>query len=85
MSPRPKNEPNTDTYRGKVGAAIRARREARKLTVTEAIKSLASEGVHVGEKTFYAWESGRNAVPLDNLPALAAILGTTIKKLLPNA
>lgn len=85
MSPRPKNEPNTDTYRGKVGAAIRARREALDISVTDIIKALAAEKLKVKEGTYYAWEQGRNAVPIDSLPALSIALRTTIKKLLPNA
>lgn len=85
MSPRPTNEPNTDTYRGKVGAAIRARREKLSISIAEFVDSIALYGIVIKDKTLYAWETGRNPVPIDNLPAIAAVLQTTVKRLMPDA
>ena len=72
-----------DTLSGRLGAAIRARREKLNVTVDELQAKLTSQGCDVSAQTIYAWESGTRQIPINDLPAIAASLGTTIRKLMP--
>lgn len=72
-----------DTYSGRLGANIRARREKLGLSVSEFVASLTSKKVKVKAVTIYAWESGQNPIPLNAVPAIADALGWSVSKLLP--
>lgn len=75
---RQKNEPDLSTYKGRLGAAIRARREQLGLTPAQ-----IAEHVGVSEKSIYAYELGTTGIDLDRLPALADALSVPLRKLLP--
>jgi DNA-binding XRE family transcriptional regulator len=66
------------TYSGKIGARIRKRREQLAITVEDFANKL---GVKL--PTIYHWEAGRNPVPVNLLPDIAAALSTSIHRLLP--
>ena len=68
------------TYSGRVGALIRERRESLGISTSEMAKRCS-----VSEQTLYAWEVGRNAISLNSFAKIAAALGTTPKKLLPDS
>lgn len=74
---------NTESYSGRLGAAVRERREKLGLTVEAFKLSLALHDIEVGEPTIYHWESGRNPIPINSLPAISAVLKMPIRKLLP--
>lgn len=76
---------NTDTYSGRIGAVVRERREKLGLTVDAFVGALAQRDIEVQPPTIYHWESGRNPIPVNALPAIAAILKTPIRKLLPES
>ena len=73
-----------DTYQGRVGAAVRARRVAIDMTVEALRDKLAAAGFDVSTDTVYAWEQGRGKMPVNVLPDLAAALSVKLKKLLPD-
>jgi DNA-binding transcriptional regulator YiaG len=67
------------TYTGQVGARVRKRREQLGVTVDE-----LADACQVTAKTVYAWEAGHNPIPINALPLIAAKLGTSPKRLLPD-
>lgn len=73
------------TYRGRLGASIRARREQQRLSVAELVDALMTEGVNVTATTLYHYEKGRRPIQVDDLPGFARALKTTVHKLLPKA
>ena len=85
VSPRPSKEPDESRYRGRLGAAVRARRESLGLTIPELVERLAVQGVAITDQALYAYECGRRPVGVDDLPAFAAALKTTIRRLMPEA
>lgn len=81
MSPlagRPRGEPDQATFVGRLAAVIRTRRERAKLTPAEVCKRLK-----IGASTYYRWESGERPPRTEDLPALAAALGCTVRQLMP--
>lgn len=76
--PRPTKDPDVTTFIGRFGAELRRRRERKKFAVEEAA---AAAGVPA--PTWYAWEAGRYAPPIEKLPAIAAALGCSVRLLLP--
>lgn len=66
------------TYSGRLGKRMRKRREDLAMSVKE-----FADALDVQIPTVYHWESGRNPVPMDSLPAIAKALKTTIHELLP--
>lgn len=74
---------NTQTYSGRLGAIVRERREKLGLSVDELKDRLAQFDIEINSPTIYHWESGRNPIPLNSLPALSSILKMPIRKLLP--
>jgi len=73
-----------DTYSGRAGAIIRARRESLELTADDLRQMMALRGMDVSLPTIYSWESGRAIMPLEALPIIASALKTSPKKLLPD-
>lgn len=74
---RPAKPQNETTFAGQVGAIIRKKRLAKKLSVEQ-----AAQKAGVPAPTWYHWESGRH-LPLDALPIVAAALGCTARSLVP--
>lgn len=66
-----------DTFTGRVGAIVRAKREAKKLSVDR-----AAGRAGVPASTWYAFESGRH-LTLERLPAIAKVLGCKVRLLIP--
>lgn len=79
MSPRLPDPPDESTFRGRVGAILRRRREQLGLSVAE-----VAESIGVATQTLYSWEQGHNPVPTDRLPNIAAALKTKVRRLLPD-
>jgi transcriptional regulator with XRE-family HTH domain len=79
MSPRLPNQPDESTFRGRVGAILRRRREQLGLSVSE-----VAESIGVATQTLYSWEQGHNPVPTDRLPHIAAALKTKVRRLFPD-
>lgn len=79
MNPRRRETtPDESTYRGRLAAAIHARREAIDMPVAE-----LAEKVGVTTQTVYEWERGASAIDWNRLPALAKALRTTPRRLIP--
>lgn len=72
-----------DTYSGRLGARIRKQRAALEMSVESFVTALKSRDVEVENVTVYAWESGRNPIPLNAVPAIAATLRVPVLDLLP--
>lgn len=68
-----------ENYRRVLGAAIRSRRKAIGVSVAE-----VAQFVGVSVQAVYYWERGLRAPEWDRIPALASILKTTPKKLVPD-
>lgn len=81
--PRRQKDPDESTYKGRLGANIRKRREQLGLKPSHVAAAMLEHGVEIGEKSLYAYELGTTGIDLDHLPALAAALNTSIRKLLP--
>ena len=77
MIGRPAKEIDQTTFRGRVAARIRQRRQKRRLSVED-----AAARAGVPQPTWYHWEKGER-LPLDALPAIAAALGCTPRDLIP--
>lgn len=80
---RPPKEPDRSTYRGRLAARIRSRREALDLTVAQLEARLAAAGTPISSHALYKYETGERPVTADDLPALAKALETSIHKLIP--
>lgn len=88
MAPRPKKEPNEETYSGRVALRLRQLREARGWSVKELHEHLKDAGRPVPVSTIYAYELGSSAngvdLPLDLIPIYAEAFGfKTASGLLP--
>lgn len=81
---RPMSKGNLSRYSGRVGDAVRKRRDALGMSANDLRLALKARGIVVELPTVYGWETGRNALPLDVLPHMAVILKTTVHKLLPS-
>lgn len=66
------------TYSGRVAVRLRELRERAGKTVPE--MALA---VGVAELTWYRYESNERGIPFDMLPDVAAILGVSIRQIIP--
>ena len=82
---RPPSEPDTSRYRGRLGAAVRSRREKLGLSIAELRDRLETHGASVSKAALYKYESGERPIVVDDLPAFAAALQTSIRQLLPNS
>jgi len=79
MSPRKRErEIDTSTYRGRLGAKIRARR----IELDISVATLA-EALGVAVQTVYGWEFGEHGVEIDRLPEIAKILKTDVHSIIP--
>lgn len=78
MAGRPPKKPDVSTFPGRVGAAIRARRERLKKSGDE-----AAAAAGVPRATWYAWEAGRS-LTLQQLPRIAKALACKVRLLLPD-
>ena len=80
MSPRPRNEVNTNTYSGRFATRLRTLREEAGLTVVE-----LAEKTGIPKRTIFNWESGRCAPPVESFPKLAEMFGIEVRTLLPES
>jgi transcriptional regulator with XRE-family HTH domain len=83
--PRPPGESDQSRYRGRLGAAVRKRREQLGMSVDDLVDRLETQGVTAAASSIYGYEAGNRPIPVDHLPAFAAALKTSIKKLVPEA
>lgn len=82
MSPAAK-EPDQSTYSGRFAARLRMLREKAGLTGEQAVKAICDSGYRVGKTAYYNWESGKHEPPLNAFPAIASVMGTKPRTLLP--
>lgn len=80
---RPSKQPDQSTYRGRLAARIRARRESLGLAVADVEARLKAAGTPISSHALYKYETGERPVTADDLPALAKALATSIHKLIP--
>lgn len=81
MSPRRQTrKPDLTTYRGRLAARIRERREEVGLSAIE-----LGEILGVTRNTIHAWEAGEKALDWERLPALAKALRIAPGRLIPPA
>lgn len=73
----PAQTPAPKSFAGKVGAEIRRRREAKKLSAEEAARKAG-----VPLPTWYHFEKGR--LQLERLPAIAKALGCSVRAIIPD-
>ena len=79
MSPRPRNEVDTNTYAGRFAIRLRTLREKTGMSVEE-----IAELTGIPKRTLFNWESGRCAPPVESYPKLAEIFGVKVRTLLPD-
>lgn len=75
---RPQIPVDADTFAAAIGKAIRAKREAKGLTVEQC--AIAAE---VAIPTWYHFERGRS-IGLDKLPRIAGALGVKVRSIIPD-
>ena len=78
IMPRKRKHIDDSTYSGRFAIRLRELRDKQGLTTRE-----LSEKSGVPKQTIEGWESGRSSPVIDHFPALAKILKTTPRKLLP--
>lgn len=83
VAARPQSKGNTHTYSGRLGAAVRKRREELGLSVESFVTALASHETDITTHTVYHWEKGLRPIPLNAVPAIAKVLKVAIRDLLP--
>ena len=76
---------NTDTYSGRLGAAIRARRQELGLSVPQLVAKLKRHKCNTAPTSLYSYEQGAVQIQVNDLPAFAKALDTTIQDLLPRS
>jgi transcriptional regulator with XRE-family HTH domain len=79
VAARPKNEPDLDTYAGRVAARLRYLRERRNWTIADVQERLAAKGHKIPPSTLYAYERGKSGdgvdLPYRLIPVFAAVFG----------
>ncbi|MFH5806044.1 helix-turn-helix domain-containing protein [Alienimonas sp. DA493] len=80
---RPPKEPDTTTYRGRLGARLRSLREGQGWSVEELRDRLEAAGLDVTVRTLNGWESGSSSPTVEKYPTIAATFGVTVHGLLP--
>lgn len=83
LAPRPAKQPDRTTYRGRLAHNLRKRREKLDLSVADIEARLQAAGTPISLHAIYKYETGERPVTVDDLPALAKALETTIHELLP--
>lgn len=81
----PQSSHNRGKYRSSLGLAVRARREKLRMSVEQLVNAVNANGGSISVESLYKYESGRRPIQVDDLPAFAAALQTTVKKLVPDA
>lgn len=72
------------TYSGRFAARLRMLREKAGLTGQQMAEVVTANGFAIAQRTYYAWESGRNDPPLNAYPSLAKSLNLKrIRDLIP--
>lgn len=80
---RPRKQPDMTRYTGRVAARILKRRAALGMTTDSFRDALGTQGLTVNMNTLYAWDQGRNPIPIDTLPTIARALRCEISELMP--
>lgn len=75
---RHRKEVDTSTYSGRLAESIRQRRERAGLMPEELAESLG-----VSRAIVFAWENGSKSPSIDKLPEIAAVLGISVRTLMP--
>ena len=83
VAARPQSNADLSTYTGRLGAAVRKRREELGLSVDDLSASLAAAGIEATKHSVYHWEKGLRPIPVNALPALAKTLKLAIRELVP--
>lgn len=73
------------TYSGRTGAAICARRISLGLSIEDFRKKLLAKNCEVSTQTIYAWEAGTRPIPLNDIPAISAVLSLRPHDFLPKS
>lgn len=83
LAARPHAKTDTSTYSGRLGLAIRKRRQDIGVSVADIVTALNVAGFNLQAPAVYNWETGVNPIPMNALPTLAKVLKTTVHELLP--
>lgn len=81
--PRPPDDVDTSTFRGRFGANLRTLRRKKFETREQFREALVAAGMTTTMATISRWESGRNIPELNEWPIIAAVLGCDVRRLLP--
>lgn len=81
--PKPRKEPDTKRYAGRVAVRLRELRTLRRLTQEQLAEKLTKSGYPISTPTVYAWENGNLQVQIDALPYVAKVLQVTVGQFMP--
>lgn len=79
---RNKTAKDLSTLSGRIGNAVCILRTFKGTSVEKFRAALARHGCEVSEATIYAWEAGTRPIPINDLPAIAKALRTTVRDLI---
>ena len=82
---RPPKPVDETTYAGRFAARLRTLREKAGMTGEEMANAITKAGFACPERTYYRWESGRHAPPLNAMPSIAAAMAVSVRTLFPNS
>jgi len=71
------------TFSGRVGHAMRVRREAIGKSVEDVQRALDAADIPATTAAIYHWESGRRPIPINALPVIADLLRVSVRSLIP--
>lgn len=80
---RPRKPPDMTRYSGRVADLMLKRRKVLGMTTEAFVAALIRAGFDANINTVYAWDQGRNQIPLDSLPFIARALRCDISEILP--
>jgi transcriptional regulator with XRE-family HTH domain len=83
VAARPRKEPDTKTFSGRLAKQVRDLRDSRGLSAEELAQKIRTAGYAVSISTIYHWENGTRQIPVDALPAIAKALRVNLIDLFP--
>ncbi len=77
MAARPAKAIDDSTYVGRFAIRLKALREKAGKTVDQVVAELAEANMPTSRRTYYDWESAHTTPPMNALPVLAELLGSS--------
>lgn len=83
VAARPRKEPDSKTFSGRLARQIRALRDGHEWSAEELAQKIRAAGYGVSISTIYHWENGTRQIPVDALPYIAKALRVQLIDLFP--